>query len=132
MTTSEPIEISSYRRRITGKTLILAGILGAIFALIGMWDWTLGIILGLSIGMINFVLLCRQTARLADSPANKAKGIMILGHWMRYLLIGSVVYLVYKKSSISFPGFLIGMVLVYAVIFIDGFWKTNQDKAPQS
>lgn len=132
MNPTEPIEISSYRRRITGKTLILTGILVAIFALIGMWDWTIGIILGLSIGMINFVLLCRQTARLADAPANKAKGMMILGHWMRYLLIGSVVYLVYKKNSVSFPGFLIGMVLVYAVIFIDGFWKMNTDKAAQS
>ena len=123
MNPTEPIEISSYRRIITGKTLIVAGVLGAIFALIGMWDWTLGIILGLSIGMINFFLLCRQTARLTNSPANNAKGTMILGHWMRYLLIGSVVYLVYKKSSISFPGFLVGMVLVYAVIFIDGIWK---------
>ena len=132
MNSSEPIEISSYRKRITGKTLILTGILGSIFALIGMWDWTLGIILGLSIGMINFVLLCRHTARLADSPANKAKGIMILGHWMRYLLIGTVVYLVYKKNSVSFPGFLIGMALVYAVIFIDGFWKMKSDKAAQS
>lgn len=129
----EPQEISSYRQRITGKSWIAVGVIGAIFALIGMWNWTVGLVLGLSIGMINFLLLCRQTARLQSATVDGGKSSMILGHWARYFLIGIVVYLVYRKSSVSFPAFLIGMTLVYAVIFIDAWmlgFKT--DKALKS
>ncbi|MBI4970671.1 MAG: ATP synthase subunit I [Candidatus Omnitrophica bacterium] len=132
MNPSEPLEIQSYRRRITGMTWLVTGIAGAVFALVGMWHWTLGLILGLAIGMINFFLLCRQTARLANAAQDKAKGIMILGHWMRYLLIGSVVYLVYKKGSVSFPAFLIGMMLVYGVIFFDGIFASRARKGMES
>ncbi|GEM_PF-7096507 len=119
---TEPQEIISYRRRITGKSWLFAGIIGALFALFGLWNWTLGLMLGLCIGMINFFLLCRQTSRLAHAPVEKGKGMMIAGHWLRYLLIGSVAFIVYKKSTVSFPAFLIGMMMVYAVIFIDGWW----------
>jgi len=119
----EPIEISSYRRRIIGKSWFVAGILGAILALCGLWNWTLGVIVGLSLGMINFILLCRQTVRLQNAALEKGKSFMILGHWMRYLLMGLVVFLVYRKGSVSFPAFLIGLALVYVVIFFDAWWR---------
>ena len=125
----EPQEIVVYRRRITGISWILVGVLGAIFALAGMWNWTVGLVLGLSIGMINFLLLSRQIARLASASVEKAKSGMILGHWMRYLLIGVVIYLVYRKSSVSFPAFLIGLALVYGVIFLDGWLGFKTRKA---
>ncbi|MBI4398095.1 MAG: ATP synthase subunit I [Candidatus Omnitrophica bacterium] len=119
----ESDDILAYRRRITGKTWILAGLTGAGFALFGLWNWTLGIFFGLCVGMINFFLLARQTARLAAraASAEKSKGVMVTGHWMRYLLIGTVTFLVYKKSTISFPAFLVGMMLVYLAIFVDAF-----------
>ena len=129
---NEPQEIASYRRRITGRSWIIAGVLGAGFAIFGMWDWTVGLILGLCLGFINFFLLCRQTARLAVSNIDQGKGRMIVGHWARYFLLGTVIFIVYKKDSVSFPAFLIGMMLIYAAIFLDAWMFRKSNGVTQS
>ena len=119
----EPVEISSYRRRLVGISWIAGSVLATVAALIGHIDWTLGIVFGLSLGLLNFFLLCRQTAKLAqaaDVTEQKGKSFMVLGHWTRYIVMGAVIYLIYQKHSVSFPAFLAGLALVYVIIFIDG------------
>jgi len=128
----EPVEIISYRRRITGESWIAAGVLGAGLAVFGLWNWTIGLLLGLCLGLVNFFLLCRQTARIQQTVLDRAKGGMILGHWARFLLMGCVIYLVYRKETVSFPAFLAGLVLVYGVIFVDGFLRARKKEISES
>ena len=73
-----------------------------------MIDWIVGIFLGFMLGWVNFILLRRQVA-----SGSRSRGTMILGSWARYLLLGGVIYFVYRKESVSFPGFILGLVSFY-------------------
>lgn len=118
---SEPEEVTFYKRRILGISWIIAGVLGALLAIFGLWHWTVGLLVGQCVGLINFLLLCRQSAQLAQATVQTGKKTLILGHWFRFLIVGLAAFLVYRKNPSYFPGFIMGLFLVQISIFVDGF-----------
>jgi len=124
---NEPMEITTYKRRVLVKSWILTVIALVICAVLMRINWVFGVFLGQCLGVLNFSMLCKQTSKLAQTSSDKAKGVMVFGHWMRYLILGIVVYFVYQKQSISFAGFLIGLIFVYLAIFWDGVFGLKKD-----
>ncbi len=128
MASQEPQEIVQYKRRVIGISWLLASVAGLIFLIFSKWNWTIGIFIGQCLGSLNFSMLCKQTSKLAVVDSDKAKGFMISGHWVRYIILGVVIYFAYTKETISFIGFLIGFSLFYVAIFWDGIFGIKEKK----
>lgn len=91
---------------------------GAIIALASFFvkkEFSFGVILGVSAGLLNFVLLERQIERFA---ANKKVHFILLGYISRYFLLGIIFYLSVKQSMVLFLGVLSGFFITQVLFFL--------------
>lgn len=97
------------RNRIIKKSLIYCLILS--FAGVFIFkEFSLGIILGTGISILNFWLLERQILALVTQKLNLFFGFF--GYIIRYLLMAAILFLCFKISRTTFFGAALGLFMV--------------------
>jgi len=129
---NDPPEIASYRATLIRKSWLLTLVLAVVFVALGLWDWVWGLFIGQMMGLFNFILLCRQTAKIVGMDSSKAKGSLLAGHGLRYVGLAVVAFLVSQKAGIHFVGFAVGLLMIYAALFWNGLAGLNQPNTSAS
>lgn len=100
------------------KKLIRASyVTGVIVAAISFFikkEFGLGVLLGVTAGLFNFIFLERQ---LENFTSNKRLYFILAGYIARYFLLGVIFYICIKQNMVLFFGVLAGFFIAQALFF---------------
>ena len=106
-------------------SVILAGIMIAVFALLGYFSLSVvsGAALGIITAVLNFFLLALTLEYALGKGAGKAQGIMGLSYTVRIVVIAVIVVFAIKAPYINYVATAIPLVfpriVIYALNFLD-------------
>ncbi len=106
-------------------SVILAGIMIAVFALLGYFSLSVvsGAALGIVTAVLNFFLLALTLEYALGKGAGKAQGIMGLSYTVRIVVIAVIVVFAIKAPYINYVATAIPLVfpriVIYALNFLD-------------
>jgi len=80
--------------------------------------YTLGIVLGGLISIVNFYWLSRDLKRLFEQYADKAKPYIMIKYFIRFIVTGIVLFLIITQTPVSVIGLVVGLSLVVINILI--------------
>lgn len=105
--------------------LLAAGLLT--FLSLRDWKMSWGFLLGGLIGVFNFVVLKRTVAAVgevvAEGRATRSVKRQVFKFFFRYLLLGAVLYVIFKSSAVSVYGLFIGLFLPVGAILIEAVYE---------
>lgn len=111
-----PDEIRLFKGSIVRWTLLAAGPLLVVAALIGEPPVTYGLVFGLCVGMVNFDLMTRFNAALMGGGGSR---VAVFGMLVRFGVIFAGAAGVWWKQW-NFVAAGVGCFLVYPVLFVHG------------
>lgn len=113
-------ELRTTQRRIEGKAFILGCLAFFIgLAFLGV-KFSLGLMTGTLISILNFRLLAKMVIK--SSTSKKLPFIFFIRSYLvRYILMGLVLWVAINKSLICFLGASAGLFMVKAAIYADNF-----------
>jgi hypothetical protein len=86
------------------------------------WRITTGLLLGGALALLNHRWLRSSTAAVFSVLVDGAKPKLKLSHYLlRYLVVGTVVFVAYKLNLVSLTATLIGLCSFVAAIFAEAF-----------
>lgn len=113
--------LSATKKKILISTSIIAGIVLIIFFL-GFRDsfksLTLGLGLGVMIGLLNFMDLANTMERAVLKNPGKAQSYAIKKYFFRYITTGVVIYIAVITPHLHVIGTVIGMMLIKLSVLI--------------
>jgi hypothetical protein len=80
------------------------------------WTWGLGFALGAAISALNFHWLKRVSVTIGSTQA-KPRVAVVLG--LRYVILGTVAYVILKYSAISLYAMFWGLFVAVAAVVIE-------------
>ena len=93
---------------------------------ISSWSFAWGVVVGGVLSIVSFWFSYRDVKKFFEAPelqqgqsveqAKKTKWILILKFWLRLLLIGLVLFVFIKYSSINIFGLILGLTTVVFTI----------------
>ncbi len=109
----------------------LTPILGAVISigLLAVYGWRvgLGFALGGVIGVINFWLLKRGVAKLADRVTGQGSQVrgarIVFGFFFRYILLGAAVYGILVSSAVSLLALFAGLFLPIVALLLEAGYE---------
>jgi hypothetical protein len=109
------------KNKIVKKVLIIGGVLFLVSFFINR-DFSLGILLGAAISIINFLLLYFQIKKMAE---RKILFPVFFGYIIRYLFMGIGLFLAIKINLSMFFGTAIGLFTVRIAIYLTKDYAQN-------
>ncbi len=103
--------------------MILATALAVVGSLaFAPWRITTGLLLGGSLALLNHRWLRSSTAAVFSVLVDGAKTkLKLTNYLLRYLVVGTVVFVAYKLNLVSLAATLIGLCSFVAAIFAEAF-----------
>jgi hypothetical protein len=104
-----------------------AMMLATAFAVVGSlvfapWRITTGLVLGGILALLNHRWLRSSTAAVFSVLVDGDKPKLRLTHYfLRYMVVGTVVFVAYQLNVVSLPATLIGLCSFVAAIFVEAF-----------
>lgn len=113
--------------RVKRTVLILGLLLTPIYGVFYGIKPAAGFLLGAGLSYLNFHLLARAVHGLADRIVQQGSGekgeLIVARFLLRYLAIGTVVYVTFVSSFAAFKGLLAGLCLPVAGMMIEAGWE---------
>ncbi len=112
-----------------GRFMLGLGILASVTLLVACgWQVAAGFAAGAAVAVINFYWLKRAVEALAERSTQPGAGRPIRGvllrFGLRYLLVGLLVYVIFRSSSLSLYGLFAGLLLPVAAIACEAAYET--------
>ena len=115
-------ELITYRKSIINRSFWIAAGFAIVASVINHKDYSLGIIIGVMVSAVNFLLLSFQVAKLTQGgKRNPFFGSFL----MRYGLLAICLYAIMKYPQVNIFGFLIGYFILQLNLFIATFMKKS-------
>lgn len=113
---------------IAAWTLILSGIMQAVFLIIGKWDYTvlLGNLLAAAVSILNFFLLGRTVQKAITKDPDEAKNFMKVSQGGRFLLIIAAAALGASLSCFNIWAVLIPLLFPRIAIALRPLFMKNE------
>lgn len=106
---------------------IISGIISCLVFYFGFRDnalrLILGLILGLSISILNFIELANTLSRSITMSPDKAQSYTVRKYFIRYVINGAAIYVAVVAPYIHVIGAVIGMLLIKIVILITNLFS---------
>ncbi len=115
-------------RTIAKRSLLFVGIAALAAA---FFDWQRlmpGVLVGGALAVLNLRGLARGVQALTSGNASGSVALIILSQ-VRLLLLFLVMGILVYFKIVSIPGLIIGFSVVFAVILIEG-WKSTREQKP--
>jgi hypothetical protein len=112
-------ELNWLKKRIESKALILSCpvfLIGLVF--LGV-KFSLGLITGIVMSIFNFRLLAKQVVKSSISKLPLI--FFIRSYFLRYLLMGLMLWVAINISPLCFLGASIGLFMIKVAIYVDRF-----------
>lgn len=88
-----------------------------------------GFVFGGSIGVLNFLLLGNTIVKALKKNSRSATVFVRINYFVRYIIIGVVLFVSVKAEYINAISVLIGLLLVkYIIVFVNFFEKRGYKK----
>jgi len=88
--------------------------------------WIAGLVFGGLIGILNFIQLAKTLERAVTMPLGKAQGYATANYFVRYAIMGVVLFVSLKADYIHTLGTLAGLVSIKFIILVTNLFN---DKA---
>ena len=106
-----------FKWRVMAWTAGLGGMACAIFLSSGRGDMALGWGVGTLISILNFHLMAGDVFKAVSVRTEKARGVAAGRYFLRYMMIGLLLVLLFTRTDIHVATTLIGLLAVQMVIY---------------
>jgi hypothetical protein len=87
------------------------------FALLPFY-FTLGILLGGLVSILNFYWLSRDLKKVFQRYSSKAKPHIMMKFYVRFIITGIIIFIILTRTPVSVPGLVVGLSLVVVNILL--------------
>ncbi len=130
----QSLEAVYQRLNFSLAVLFCAGLLT--FLSFRAWRMSAGFLIGGAIGAFNFIVLKRTVSALgqvlAEGKATPSARRQMFKFLLRYLLLATALYVIFKSTSISVYGLFLGLFLPAAAVLIEAVYELYLGLIPGS
>lgn len=120
----KPSELVKY---IEKRVLIIVFFLAGGFFFLGARDWAIGIVLGGFTSLLHLKAISSAANNIVDITQKSANISTIIAFVIRQVLNVAILGISFFKSGVSFPGVVVGLLLVKLVIVTKSVQTKWQD-----
>jgi len=113
-----PIEKDPLQRKLEIFNLITLGLLVLISLMFWTIPFTLGILLGGLISVINFFWLKRDLRMVFSNLTGRAKSAILFRYYIRFFVSAIIIFLIITRTSVDIVGLLLGLSIVIMNIIL--------------
>ena len=107
-----PIEKDPLQRKLEILNWIILGLFVLISLLFWTFPFTLGILLGGLISIVNFFWLKRDLRAVFSNLTGRAKSAIMLRYYLRFFVSAVVIFFIISRTIVDVMGLLIGLSIV--------------------
>ena len=107
-----PIEKDPLQRKLEILNWIILGLFVLISLLFWTFPFTLGILLGGLISIINFFWLKRDLRAVFSNLTGRAKSAIMFRYYLRFFVSAVVIFFIISRTIVDVMGLLIGLSIV--------------------
>jgi hypothetical protein len=107
-----PIEKDPLQRKLEILNWIILGLFVLISLLLWTFQFTLGILLGGLISIINFFWLKRDLRAVFSNLTGRAKSAIMFRYYLRFFVSAVVIFFIISRTIVDVMGLLIGLSIV--------------------
>ena len=107
-----------FKRRVISWAAGLGGIGSAgVLLFSGWWDVAIGLAVGALVSIVNFHLMATDVFKAVSVPTGKASGVAAGRYFLRYIMLGLLLVVLFMRTNIHVASTLIGLLSVQVVIY---------------
>lgn len=119
------------QRKIEIRNLIILGFLLFASLLIMPWRFTLGILVGGIISIVNLHWLGRDLRVIFSNLSGRAKSAMMIRYYIRMAVTAAVLYFIITGLPVDIIGLLVGLSLVVINIAVTAILESQKKILPE-
>ncbi|NPV03742.1 MAG: ATP synthase subunit I [Syntrophaceae bacterium] len=119
------------QRKIEIRNLIILGLLLFASLLIMPWRFTLGILVGGIISIVNLHWLGRDLRVIFSTLSGRAKSAMMIRYYIRMAVTAVVLYFIITGLPVDIIGLLVGLSLVVINIAVTAILESQKKILPE-
>ncbi|MCX5856334.1 MAG: ATP synthase subunit I [Deltaproteobacteria bacterium] len=107
-----PIEKDPLQRKLEILNWIILGLFVLISLLFWTFPFTLGILLGGLISIVNFFWLKRDLRAVFSNLTGRAKSAIMFRYYLRFFVSAVIIFFIISRTIVDVMGLLIGLSIV--------------------
>ncbi|MBP8696483.1 MAG: ATP synthase subunit I [Syntrophobacterales bacterium] len=119
------------QRKIEFRNLVILGLMLAASLLVMPWRFTLGILLGGIISIVNLYWLGRDLRVIFSNLSGKAKSAMMIRYYIRMAVTAVVLFFIITELPVDIIGLLLGLSLVVINIVVTAILEFQKKILPE-
>ncbi|HNQ02838.1 MAG TPA: ATP synthase subunit I [Syntrophales bacterium] len=119
------------QRKIEFRNLVILGLMLAASLLVMPWRFTLGILLGGIISIVNLYWLGRDLRVIFSNLSGKAKSAMMIRYYIRMAVTAVVLFFIITELPVDIVGLLLGLSLVVINIVVTAILEFQKKILPE-
>jgi len=119
------------QRKIEFRNLVILGLMLAASLLVMPWRFTLGILLGGIISIVNLYWLGRDLRVIFSNLSGRAKSAMMIRYYIRMAVTAVVLFVVITELPVDIIGLLVGLSLVVINIAVTAILECQKKILPE-
>ena len=119
------------QRKIEIRTIVILGLMLLVSLLLMPWRFTLGILLGGIVSIVNLYWLGRDLRVIFSNLSGKAKSAMMIRYYIRMAVTAVVLFFVITELPVDIIGLLVGLSLVVINIVFTAILEFQKKILPE-
>ncbi len=119
------------QRKIELRNLVILGFMLLVSLLVMPWRFTLGILLGGIISIVNLYWLGRDLRVIFSNLSGKAKSAMMIRYYIRMAVTAVLLFFVITELPVDVIGLLVGLSLVVINIVFTAILEFQKKILPE-
>jgi len=119
------------QRKIEFRNLVILGLMLAASLLLMPWRFTLGILLGGLISIVNLYWLGRDLRVIFSNLSGRAKSAMMIRYYIRMAVTAVVLFFIITELPVDIIGLLLGLSLVVINIAVTAILEFQKKILPE-
>jgi hypothetical protein len=119
------------QRKIELRNVVILGVMLIASLLLMPWRFTLGILLGGIISIVNLYWLGRDLRVIFSNLSGKAKSAMMIRYYIRMAVTAVVLYFIITELPVDIIGLLVGLSLVVINIVFTAILEFQKKILPE-
>ena len=112
------IEKDPLQKKIEISNWIVLAVLFLLSLFFTPWKFTLGILVGGFISIVNFHWLGRNLIAVFRNLSGNVRGMVMVKYYIRFIITGVVLYLLISANTVNVIGLLLGLSVVVINIIV--------------
>ncbi|MCU0583691.1 MAG: ATP synthase subunit I [Syntrophales bacterium] len=119
------------QRKIEFRNIVILGLMLLVSLLLMPWRFTLGILLGGIVSIVNLYWLGRDLRVIFSNLSGKAKSAMMIRYYIRMAVTAVVLFFVITELPVDIIGLLVGLSLVVINIVFTAILEFQKKILPE-